>query len=125
MRIFNNWPQQAELMLSKPSSITKGGFACRWIGNVDMHMYATFDQNIPSGSRVVNIFINYKWMDGWADSHNAYSADPRVVQLVYTFFLKKTTFALSDCANAPLLFVCDKLRFNRCQCVVDTSTRSK
>ena len=41
-------------MLSKPSSIKKGGYACQWLGNVDMHMYAEFDQNIPCGSRVLS-----------------------------------------------------------------------
>ena len=38
--------------------IKKGGFACQWLENVDMHMYANFDQNIPCGSRVINIFTN-------------------------------------------------------------------
>ena len=25
----------------------KCDFACQWLGNVDMHMYAKFDQHIP------------------------------------------------------------------------------
>ena len=57
-----------------------------------MHMYTKCDQNIPCGSRVMNIFTNCYWMDGrtdgWmnrqtyrrTDSHSDYSADPRVVQ---------------------------------------------
>ena len=32
--------------------------ACQWLGNVDMHLYANCDQNIPCGSRVMNIFTN-------------------------------------------------------------------
>ena len=47
------------MMLNNRSSITKRvGFACQWLGNVDMHMYAKFDQNTPCGSRVMNIFTN-------------------------------------------------------------------
>ena len=45
MRIFTNCPQPAGLMLSKPLSIEKGGFACQWYGIADMHMYAKYDQN--------------------------------------------------------------------------------
>ena len=47
MSIFTNGTQQAGLMLSKPSSILKGGFACQWLLNVDKHVYAKCDQNIP------------------------------------------------------------------------------
>ena len=28
----------------------KNGFACLWLGNVDMHMYEKCDQNIACGS---------------------------------------------------------------------------
>ena len=31
--------------------------ASQWLGNDVMHMYATFDQNIPCGSGVMNIFL--------------------------------------------------------------------
>ena len=55
MSVFTNWQEQAGLTLSKPSSIKKGDFACQWLENVDMHMYAKYDQNIPCGSRVINI----------------------------------------------------------------------
>ena len=60
MNIFTNayGRTEAGLMLSKPSSIKKGGYGCQWLGNVDMHMRAKFDQNIPCGSRVMNIFTN-------------------------------------------------------------------
>ena len=30
--------------------------ACQWLGNLDMHMYATCDQLIPCRSTVINIF---------------------------------------------------------------------
>ena len=43
-----------------------------------MHTYAKFYQNISCGSKVLSMFT--KW--GWTDSHSAYSADSRVVQLV-------------------------------------------
>ena len=46
MSKFINWPQKTGLMLSKSSSNKKGCLACQWLGNVDMHMYAKFDQNI-------------------------------------------------------------------------------
>ena len=65
MRSFTNRPQQAGLVLSKPSSIKKGGFTCQWLGNVDMHIFAKYDQNMikndqntPCGSRAMNIFTN-------------------------------------------------------------------
>ena len=32
--------------------------ACQWLDNVDMLTYATFDQNITCGSRVMGIFTN-------------------------------------------------------------------
>ena len=37
----------------------KGGYACQWLDNVDMHIYVKFDQNIQCGSRVIHIFT--KW----------------------------------------------------------------
>ena len=37
MSIFNNCQQLAEMMLNNPSSI-KCGFACQYLGYVDMHM---------------------------------------------------------------------------------------
>ena len=33
----------------------KGCYICQLLDNVDMHMYAKFDQNIPCGSRVTSI----------------------------------------------------------------------
>ena len=56
--IFTNCPQPAEIMLSKPSSIRKGRFACQWLGNVDMHVYVKCDQTIPYGLRVMSISTN-------------------------------------------------------------------
>ena len=44
MSIFTNWPQQAWLMLRKPSSIKKSDYTYQWLGDVDMRMYAKFDQ---------------------------------------------------------------------------------
>ena len=41
---------------SNPISIKTDGFACQWLGNVDMHMYAKRDQNIPCGLRVMEKF---------------------------------------------------------------------
>ena len=35
-----------------------GDFACQYLGDVAMKMHAKFDQNIPCGSRVINIFTN-------------------------------------------------------------------
>ena len=49
MRIYTKWPQQAGKLLSKPISIKMGGFACQWLGNADMHMYAKCDKNVPCG----------------------------------------------------------------------------
>ena len=35
-----------------------GGFACQWLGNVDMHMYAKCVKNIPCGSRKFSLTSN-------------------------------------------------------------------
>ena len=43
-------------MLSKPSFATKDSYACQWLGNADTRMEAQFDQYVPCGSRVMNIF---------------------------------------------------------------------
>ena len=37
-----------------------GGYANHWLGNIDMHMYAKCDQNIP---RFMNFFTNCLWAD--------------------------------------------------------------
>ena len=60
MMIFTNWPKQAEPILSKPSSVKKGGFERQWVGDIDMHtVYVReIDQNMLCGSRVMNIFNN-------------------------------------------------------------------
>ena len=42
MTIFTKRPQQAALMLSQPSHI-KCDFACQWLGNADMYMFAESD----------------------------------------------------------------------------------
>ena len=57
MSIFINWPQPAEMMLSKPSSIKKT--VTHASDNVDMYFYAKLDQNKPCGSRVMSIFTNW------------------------------------------------------------------
>ena len=36
----------------------KGCVTCQWLGNVDMRIYAKFDQYIPCGPRVMSIFTN-------------------------------------------------------------------
>ena len=59
MSIFTNWPRQVGLMLSKASSIKRGCYACQWLDNVEMHVHAKFDPNIPRGSRVMNTFTNW------------------------------------------------------------------
>ena len=46
-------------MLSKALSIKT---AVLHAGNVDMHMYTKFDQNIPCGSRIMNILLT---TNGW------------------------------------------------------------
>ena len=46
-------PRPAGLMLSKASSLKKD----LRMPVVRLHRYAKFDQNIPSGSRVMDIFI--------------------------------------------------------------------
>ena len=66
-------------MLSEPSSITKDGYACQWLGNVDIRMYAQFDQYVPYGLRIMDIF-NYD--HGWTDSYSDYNAHRRGVQLL-------------------------------------------
>ena len=46
--------EPAEMMLSKPISIKKGCYTCQWLHNVDMHLYAKCDRNIPCSSRVMS-----------------------------------------------------------------------
>ena len=36
----------------------KVGLVFKWLGNVVMQMYEKFDQNIPCGFRVMDIFTN-------------------------------------------------------------------
>ena len=52
-------------MLSKPSSITNGGFACQWLGNIVMHIL----QNVINIYHVVQelraFFTNCFLMRGW------------------------------------------------------------
>ena len=55
---IRDYTNDAEMMLSKPSSIKKGCYTCQWLDNVDIHLYAKFEQNIPCGSRVMSIFTN-------------------------------------------------------------------
>ena len=75
---LTDWPRPAGLMLSKVSSTKKGGFAGQWLDSVGMHTYAKFDQNIPCGSRVMNIFTNCKRTDRltqWVVQYNIF--EPR------------------------------------------------
>ena len=61
MSIFTNLPRPAGLKLSKAPTIKtmlRMTVVRRGLGNVDMHTYATFDQNIPCGSRVMSILTN-------------------------------------------------------------------
>ena len=44
-----------------------------------MYMYAQFDENIPYGSKVMGIFMNYPQTDGLTESHSDCSAHQRVV----------------------------------------------
>ena len=44
-------------MLIKPSPVKKGGYACQWLRDVDMHVYAKFDQNILCGAIVMSILL--------------------------------------------------------------------
>ena len=39
---------------ANPYLSKSGEFACQWLGNVDMHVYAKCDKNISRGSRVMN-----------------------------------------------------------------------
>ena len=50
--------EAAEIMLSKPLSVKKGCWTFQSLDNFDMHLYAKFDKNIPSCSRVMSIFTN-------------------------------------------------------------------
>ena len=36
----------------------KRRYAYKWQDNVDVHMYAKFDQSIPCGLRVMSLFTN-------------------------------------------------------------------
>ena len=58
MSIFTNWPQPAEIMLNKPSSIKKDCYmyTCQWLGNIDMHMYAKCDETILCSSKA-HLFV--------------------------------------------------------------------
>ena len=52
---------------------------CQWLDNADMHMYATFDPNIPGGSKVMSILLtDHARKD--THTHSDYSAHMRVVQ---------------------------------------------
>ena len=44
------------MMLGKPLSIKKGCYICQWLDNVDMHLYAKFDQNMSCVSSVMSIY---------------------------------------------------------------------
>ena len=44
------------MMLSKSLSIKKGCYICQWLDNVDMHLYAKFDQNMSCVSSVMSIY---------------------------------------------------------------------
>ena len=44
MSIFTNWPQPAQMILNKSSSINEGCYTCQWLDNVDMHLYANLIQ---------------------------------------------------------------------------------
>ena len=59
------------MMLSKPLSIKKGCYICQWLDNVDMHLYAKFDQNISCVSSVMSIYSLTE--DGHTDCHSDYS----------------------------------------------------
>ena len=50
--------------MSKGLVHQKSCYACQWLDNVDMHMYAKFEQNILCGSRAMSIFTNYLQTDG-------------------------------------------------------------
>ena len=69
MNIFTNCPGPVEPMLNKASSVKKDCYVCQWLDNVDMHTGAKFDYNIPSGSRVMNIFTIFFLItgNGWID----------------------------------------------------------
>ena len=45
----------------------KGGVACQWLGNFDMHVFAKYDQNMPCVSRAISIFTNLPRTGGWTD----------------------------------------------------------
>ena len=53
--------------------------SCQWLDNVDVHLFAKCDQNMPCRSRVMSFFSLTG--NGRKDSHSDYSAHPRVVQL--------------------------------------------
>ena len=60
MSIFTNGPQPVGQLLSKPVSIRRNVWVCMpVVRNVDIHMYAKCDKNIPYGSRVMDIFTNW------------------------------------------------------------------
>ena len=89
MRIFTCWHQQGGVMLSKPSSIKRGGFACQLLGNVDMYVI----KNIMCGSRVLNISLSANGRTNgrilnMTDSRSDYSADPRVMQNINIILCK-------------------------------------
>ena len=44
------------MMLSKSLSIKKGCYICQWLDNVDMHLYAKFDQNMSCVSSAMSIY---------------------------------------------------------------------
>ena len=35
---------------ANPRPSKKAFYTCQWLGNIDMHSYVKFDQNIPCGS---------------------------------------------------------------------------
>ena len=58
MSIFTNWSQLTEMMLSKTLSIKNGHHTCQWLDNVDMHLYANFNQICHVVQEFVGIFTN-------------------------------------------------------------------
>ena len=91
----------------------KCGFACQWLWNLDMHVYAKCDQNISCGSRVMTIFTNWPRMDGHTNSD--YRADQRVVQ---SFLTKKADWDIRLYPDIQFMLPCNpRTIFHGCQIV--------
>ena len=72
MRIFAKWPQQAGLMLSKPSSIKKGDFACYHVVQELWRFLLSANERADGRTHIV-IIVQTQWSH-FSDICNSFDA---------------------------------------------------